>query len=113
AGASEHALEPGEEVAAVRDRPALDEPPLVQPVAEETATRLGPLRLEQNAVGTGRSDHQRRAVARRAAGADVRAGAVAEGREPRLLRSDRRVRDLGQPPGAELELPQQLLVPRA
>ena len=75
----ERPLEPGEEVAAVGDRAALDHAALVAR-SSRRARRAARLALVQDAVGARGADHQRRSVRRRAAGAEVRAGAVAERR---------------------------------
>ena len=90
------------EVAAVRERAALDDATLVGEVEEEARLRLRPLALVEHAERARGADHERGALARRAAGAGVRAGGVGP---------DRDVRDLRQPLAVDSERGEQLLVP--
>ncbi len=103
-GVGERPLEPVVEVAAVRERAALDDSALVGQVEEEARLRLRPFALVEHAERTGRADHERCALARRAARARVRARGVAPERD---------VRDLRQPVAVDSDRGQQLLVPLA
>ncbi len=86
APAGERPLEPVVEVAAVGERAALDDAPLVEPVEEEAGLRLGRVGLVENAERGRGADHQRGAARAGAAGAEVRAGAVEERRVPAAVR---------------------------
>ena len=99
AGAGERALEPGAEVAAVGERPAVDDAALVEAVEEEARPGLRPLGLVEEPERPRGADHERTTRAG-AAGAEVRAGAVDQRREPRaaaLVREPRQafLRDAG------------------
>jgi hypothetical protein len=77
---TKRALEPGEEIPPVGDGAAFNHTAAIGQVAEQTLAGIW-LALVQDAVGTRSPDHQRRSLAGGAAGAEVRAGAVAKRRE--------------------------------
>ena len=104
--------EPVPEVAAVRERAALDEPLGVEPVQEEPGARLRRARVDRADRGRG-ADHQRRPPRLDAVRADVRAGAVAERREPRLVAVNRLVRERRQALRPDADGVEQLPVPVA
>ena len=79
-------VEPVVQVPAVRQRAALDDPRLVDPMQEETRARLRLLRLVDNSHRARRADHQRRAPAGHAARTEVGAGAVEKRRIPAVDR---------------------------
>ena len=98
----ERPLEPVVEVAAIGQRSALDDAVLVGEIEEEPRPRLRLLALVEDPERAGRTNHERGAVARRAARAGVRAGGV----RPELY-----VVDLGEPVAVDAECCEQLLVP--
>src|SRR5439155_20272204 len=102
--AGERPLEPAVEVAAVRKRTALDDVPFVGQVEEEPRLGLWSLALVEHAECARGADHERGALARRAAGARVRAGRVAP---------ERQVGDRRQSRAVEAQRREQLLVPAA
>ena len=103
-GVGEGVLEPLVEVAAVGERAALDDVALVGEVEEEPRLRLRPLALVEDAECARGADHERGALAPRAARARVRAGGVAPERE---------VGEPRQSLGVEPERGEQLFVPVA
>ena len=108
-GRAQRPLQPRVQVPAIRERTAFAEPPLVQAVEEEPRPRLGRGRLVDDAGCGRRPDHHRRASGSDAAGADVRAGAIAEsGPDAR----DLLVGDGREPRGVEPDCVQRLVVPR-
>ena len=101
--------EPRVQVAAVGQRTALAEAPVVEAIEKEPGTRLDATRLVDDAGGGRRADHHGRSLARHASCADVRACAVTERRPDsghRLVRHGRQLR------GVDLERGERLLVPR-
>src|SRR5262249_50160351 len=104
----ERVLEPDVEVAAVRERSALDDAAAVQPVQEEPRPRLRPLGLAEDAQRAGGADVQRGASAR-AARAEVRAdpvdpdGDVLQVRQAFLVDVERREQLLVPAAGREIE----------
>src|SRR5207237_920312 len=104
----EKGVEPVVDVAAVRERAALQHAPVVDAVHEETRARLWPLRPVQHAIRARRPDHERRALPGGAARAEVGARAVDERRIPV---ADGLVAELWQAVRVEPERRQELLVP--
>src|SRR6185437_7351835 len=91
AARDERALEPGVEIAAVRERTALADSPLVDAVHEEAVVRLRSLGLVEDSHRAGGADHQRRALEADTARTEVRADAVEPYRHVRDRRQARRV----------------------
>jgi len=110
AGAFQRLVQPGGEVATVRERSAFDDTQLVDPVEKERGARLRPLGLVDDSDRSRSADHQCSAFSRHAAGPKVRARSVEQRRVPTVYRD---VGDLGKTFCVEAQRVEQLLVPRA